>query len=189
MKNKVEDIELVEKILSGDKNACGELIDRYKNYAFTISLRILNNRENAEEVSQDAFIQMLNGLKSFNKEAKFSTWFYRIVFNAALGYKRKNKIIHEDIESAHYVHEESMGASAGIKKQEQQYYIQQALKSLSAEDATLIILFYMKELSMEEIAEITGITANNAKVKLHRARQKLATELNKLLQGEAKNLL
>lgn len=61
------------------------------DFAFTVAYRILNHREEAEEAAQDAFMQVFAALKEFNQTAKFTTWFYRIVFNAALGTKRRQK--------------------------------------------------------------------------------------------------
>ncbi|MDJ1482085.1 sigma-70 family RNA polymerase sigma factor [Cytophagaceae bacterium YF14B1] len=188
MKSKLDDIILIDKILLGDQTACRDLVERHKEYAFTIAYRILRNRENAEEAAQDAFIQAFRNLESFNKESKFTTWFYRIIFNAALMLKRKQKDQIEDIETVHTLAAEQTDNDF-TKRREQQYYIEKALAHLSSEDAGIITLFYLKEQSLEEIAEITGMTASNAKVRLHRARQRLALELDSLLKREAKSLL
>ena len=186
-----KDIILVDRILKGDKSAYKALIDRHKNYAFTVSYRILNNREDAEEVAQDAFMQAFGALQTFNREAKFTTWFYRVVFNAALMQKRKNRILGEDIDESSEAHlvEFSQDTLDEYKQNERRLYIQQSLKHLSADDATMITLFYLKENSLEEISEITGISAETAKVKLHRARKRLADEMKKVLKEEVKNLL
>lgn len=186
VKSKPDDITLIDSILSGDQSACRALVDRHKEYAFTIAYRILRNRESAEEAAQDAFIQAFRNLTSFNRESKFTTWFYRIIFNAALAVKRKRKENVEDIETAHALADDT---SDGMKQRDQHFYIEKALKQLSSEDAAIITFFYLKEQSLEEIAEITGMTANNAKVRLHRARQRLALELDRLLKHEAKTLL
>ncbi len=188
MKSKPDDITLVDSILSGDQSACRALVDRHKDYAFTIAYRILRNRENAEEAAQDAFVQAFRNLASFNRESKFTTWFYRIIFNAALGVKRKQKEHVEDIETAHILAADNQTQDA-VRQNDQRFYIEKALKQLSAEDAAIITLFYLEEQSLEEIAEITGMTPNNAKVRLHRARQRLAVELDGLLKHEAKSLL
>ena len=72
-------------------SAYRDLVHRHKDFAFTVAYRILNHREEAEEAAQDAFMQAFAALKDFNQTAKFTTWFYRIVFNAALGAKRRQK--------------------------------------------------------------------------------------------------
>lgn len=84
MNDNQKDINILNRIRMGDKSAYKELINRHKDYAFTVAYRILNNREDAEEVAQDAFMQVFGALSSFNADSKFTTWFYRIVFNASL---------------------------------------------------------------------------------------------------------
>jgi RNA polymerase sigma-70 factor (ECF subfamily) len=186
-----KDINLLNGIRSGDKSAFKELINRHKDYAFTVAYRILNNREDAEEVAQDAFMQAFGALKSFNAESKFTTWFYRIVFNAALMQQRKNKVVSIDIETSSeaFLVSHSSDSAEDLQKNERKKAIQKALQSLSADDTAMITLFYLKELSLEEIAEITKISAETAKVKIHRARKRLSEEMKKLLKDEVKSLL
>jgi RNA polymerase sigma-70 factor (ECF subfamily) len=186
-----KDINLLNRIRSGDKSAYEELINRHKDYAFTVAFRILNNREDAEEVAQDAFMQVFGALKSFNAESKFTTWFYRIVFNAALMHKRKKKVVSVDIENSSeaFMVSHSSDSADYLRKNERKIAIQIALQNLSADDSMMITLFYLKELSIEEIAEITKISAKTAKVKIHRARVRLAEEMKKTLNEEVQSLL
>jgi len=186
-----KDINLLNRIRTGDKSAYKELINRHKDYAFTVAYRILNNREDAEEVAQDAFMQVFGALQSFNAESKFTTWFYRIVFNAALMQKRKNKVESVDIENSSeaFLVSHSSDSTEDLRKNERKMAIQKALQNLSADDTTMITLFYLKELSLEEIAEITNISAETAKVKIHRARKRLAEEMKKMLNEEVRSLL
>ena len=120
-------------------------------------------------------------------EAKFTTWLYRIVVNCALTVQQRRKMRTEDINNAHVLR--GNDASDKLKQKEQKYYIQKALKLLSPDDVTMITLFYLKENSLEEIGEIVGIETNTVKVKLHRARKRLADAMQILLKGEEKNLL
>ncbi len=185
MGEKLTDYQLLENIQKGIQSAYAELINRHKSYAFTLAFRILNNREEAEEATQDAFLKVFGSLNTFNREAKFTTWFYRIIMNEALGRKRKNKVFAEDIENGHFV--ESSNTNQ-ILKTEQLKYIHQALKALSDDDVKMITLFYLKEFSLEEIADIVQITAETAKVKLHRARKRMADEMKRLLKDEVFSL-
>ena len=191
MNDNQKDINLLNRIRTGDKSAYKELINRHKDYAFTVAYRILNNREDAEEVAQDAFMQVFGALQSFNAESKFTTWFYRIVFNAALMQKRKNKVESVDIENSSeaFLVSHSSDSTEDLRKNERKMAIQKALQNLSADDTTMITLFYLKELSLEEIAEITNISAETAKVKIHRARKRLAEEMKKMLNEEVRSLL
>ena len=182
------DNELLDKILRGDVFASRTLVERHKNYAFTIAYRILNNREEAEEAAQDAFVKAFNALSAFNREAKFTTWFYRIVVNAALTIQQKKKLATQDIETAYNLNADD-SERHNFKKTEQRYYIEMALKQLSPDDVTMITLFYLKEQSLEEIADIIGIEVNTIKVKLHRARKRMAEVMQELLKEETTSLL
>ena len=187
-------IQLIERILRGETAAYRALVNRHKDYAFTIAYRLLNNREEAEEAAQDGFVRAFNGLANFNREAKFTTWFYRVVVNAALTIQQKKKLPTEDLENAKNIPYGSQVLRGSeekniFKQKEQRYYIDLALKQLSSDDVVIITLFYLKEQSLDEIAEICNIEANSVKVKLHRARKRLAEIMQLLLKGEEKNLL
>ena len=182
------DLAAIERILRGDATAFRDLVNRHKDYAFTVALRIVNNREEAEEAAQDAFVRAFNALSGFNRDAKFTTWLYRIVVNCALSIRQRRKPATEDIENATILRG-SDEAADGMKQKEQRRHIERALKLLSPDDVTMITLFYLKELSLEEIAEAVGIEANTVKVKLHRARKRLAETMQDMLGGEAKSLL
>jgi RNA polymerase sigma factor (sigma-70 family) len=186
-----KDILLVNRILRGETPAYRELVNRHKDYAFTIAYRILNNREDAEEAAQDAFVRAFNALPNFNRESKFTTWFYRIIINAALTIQQKKKITTENIDNAHSDAHILRGGDSteNLKRKEQRFYIQQALKQLLPDDVTMITLFYLKEQSLDEIAEIVGIEANTVKVKLHRARKRLAEVMQNMLKSETQSLL
>lgn len=188
MNDNQKDIAIIERILRGDQSGYRELAHRHKDYAFTIAYKILNHREDAEEVAQDAFMQAFGGLSSFNREAKFTTWFYRIVFNAAVGFKRKHKIYTEDIDTSPQAYNTSFDATDVLQHEEQRRYLKLALQRLMPDDVTMLTLFYLKEQTLEEIAEITGFTAETAKVKLHRARKRLADEMKTMLKGEVRSL-
>ena len=189
MKIKETDNSIIERILSGDKSGYKDLANRHKDYAFTVAYKIAGTREDAEEIAQDAFIQAFQALPTFNQEAKFTTWFYRIVFNAALMFKRKNRIQAENIElsqSAQYV---AADTDKNLKITEQRQYIQKAFNHLLPDDVTIITLFYLKEQSLEEIAQVVGISAETVKVKLCRARKRLAETMSKMLGKEVKTLI
>jgi RNA polymerase sigma factor (sigma-70 family) len=182
------DLPTIERILRGEAAAFRELVEHHKDYAFTVALRILNNREEAEEAAQDAFVRAYNALATFNREAKFSTWLYRIVVNCALTVQQKRKMKTEDLENAKILRG-GTDASDALKQKEQRHFIERALKLLSPDDVTMITLFYLKENSLEEIAESIGIETNTVKVKLHRARKRLAEAMQDIMKGEQKSLL
>jgi RNA polymerase sigma factor (sigma-70 family) len=134
------DGDRIERVLRGDTTAFRELVNRHKDYAFTLAFRILNSREDAEEAAQDAFVRAFNALATFNREAKFTTWLYRIVVNCALTVQQRRKMHTEDIDNVKILRG-ATDASDGLKQKEQKYYIQKALKLLSPDDVTMITLF------------------------------------------------
>ena len=183
MQDNQQDLAIIDRILSGDQAAYRALIDRHKSYAFTIAYRILHDREEAEEVAQDAFMKVFQSLGTFNREAKFTTWFYRVVFNAALGRKRKTQLPTSHLDE---VDPNRLGTSPNdeLAAAEKSRYIQLAMTHLPPDDVMILTLFYLKELSLEEMADITGISTNTIKVKLHRARKRMAEVLSGLLKHE-----
>ena len=87
----VNDEHYIRLVKEGDTNAFAVLVNRYKDMIFTLSLKMLKDREEAEEVSQDTFVKIYKSLGKFNGEAKFSTWIYKIAFNTCLDRLKKNK--------------------------------------------------------------------------------------------------
>jgi len=177
---------LLDKILAGEQHLYAELVNRYKSYAFTIALKILENKPEAEEAAQDAFIKAFHNLGSFNRESKFSTWLYRIAFNTAVSYKRKRKGSYQSIENV--IVEYGQEGEGMLERSDKKKFIAQAMSKLNEADSLAITLFYLQEFSLEEIADITGMQANTVKVRVHRARQRLADELKLILQKEALTL-
>lgn len=185
MTNEAE-LLLINRIIAGEHTLYAELVNRYKTYAFTIAQKILQNRGEAEEAAQDGFIKAFNNLAKFNGTAKFSTWLYRIVFNTAISYKRKYRPSFQGFENVTVVHPET--TERDMEKADQKQYLIRALANLNAVDRTALSLFYLDEFSLEEIAEITGENTNTIKVRIHRARLRIADELKTILKHEALTL-
>ena len=185
MRELPEDI-LIDRIIAGEQSLYNHLVEKHKDYAYTIAFNILNNEEDAEEVTHDSFVKAYQNLKKFNREAKFSTWLYRIVFNTAISRKRKVKMKKQDIYDTDLNLSESPKSELEIEDQKR--FINKAMSAMSAADSTVLTLFYLKEFSLEEIAEITEDKLSTVKVRLHRARKRLAEELTNLLKNEALTL-
>jgi len=183
-----EELILIDTIIQGDDSVYTKLVDKYKHYAYTIANRIMNSHEDAEEVAQDAFIKAFHGLKNFNRDSRFSTWLYRIVFNTAISYTRKKRVRLENID-------DNISEMYGAKDIDLTEYsdkikfIDSALDKMLPADATVINLFYLKEFSLEEIGDITGMRINAVKIKLFRARKRMANELRTMLKSEATSLI
>ena len=179
--------DLIEEIRRGNARAFTDLVERYKDLVFTLSLRLLGNREEAEEVSQDAFIKIYKSLATFKGDSKVSTWIYRIAYNTALDRIKKNKRTHGHVEIDQV---RKMGladmddALDKMVQEEKRQLIDQCLAKLPTEDAGIITLFYFEEKNLLEMEKILNVSANTIKVKLFRARKKLAGIMETSLERE-----
>jgi len=164
------DQPIIDAILAGDTQSFGVLVNRYKDLVFTLALRMVKHREEAEEVSQDTFVKVFRSLNRFKGDSKFSTWIYRVAYNTCLDrlkkHKREQQVVPIDEYTEHQVKT-----------------IDNALV-LPSDDSAILTLFYFEELSLEEIAKIVGLTSNNVKVKLFRSRKKLTGILRDQLEPE-----
>jgi RNA polymerase sigma-70 factor, ECF subfamily len=187
------DTEIIERTLAGDTRIFSELVKRYQNFVFTITLRYTPNREDAEEIAQDAFIKAYKSLKNFRGESKFSTWLYTITTTSCLSFLRKKKLdIHsldnEKVMAA--VENQDSGFSANqMETKSRQSMVNEAIQLLSADDANILTLFYKGEQSLEEISVVMGIEANAVKVRLHRARARLKEKMQTHFKQELKDML
>ena len=188
--DELNDQHYIKLIIGGDINAFAILVDRYKSLVFTLSLKMLASREEAEEVSQDVFIKIYKSLSGFKTESKFSTWLYRITYNTCLDRLRTTKrtaylVAVEDFEAQEVT--SLMNALDTIEEKERKQMIQKCLDLLPAEDNFLLTLYYFQENSLKEISKIMGINENNVKIKLFRSRRKLAGILKTQLEPEIIN--
>lgn len=177
----------INQIIDGDTNAFSVLVDRYKNLVFSLALRMLKNREEAEEVSQDTFIKTYKSLHKFKGDSKFSTWIYKVTYNTCLDRIKKNKKYFNDVAIDEFTEHQIKTIDNALDKMEQQEYnktIQDCLTLLPNDDSFLLTLYYFEAHSLEEISKIVGITANHVKVKIFRSRKKLATILKNRLEPE-----
>ena len=188
----LNDNEIISKVLSGDYQAYAGLVNRYQNYVFTLTLRMVKNREDAEEVAQDVFIKAYKYLADFKGASKFTTWLYTIVNNTSISFLRKKKLeIHSLDNEKVFEAAESMdsGMRANMVEQKSKLaMVNDAIGLLNPDDAQIITLFYKAEQSLEETAQILGIETNAAKVRLHRARTRLKEKMETYFAEEVKNL-
>ena len=169
------DNEIIESVRKGNQTDFEILVDRYKNRAFSLLCGMLKDTMEAEEVLQDAFLKAYYGLRNFKQEAKFSTWFYRIVYNTALtrlsAKKRKVEKEMKSIDDELNISDDTYREQS--EKKELSKLIGELIEKLPANYASVITMFYLEELSCEEISEVTNRSVSNVKVLLHRSRNAL----------------
>lgn len=187
------DIHLIQQVLKGNTNAFKTLVDRYHNYVFTICMRVLKNREEAEETAQDIFVKVFKTLRSYQQEAKFSTWLYTVAYRTAIDKSRlkKQKIQSIDAEEdfLQVVDKLSPSPAHQIQEKDLREVLQKIIQQLPPVEANLITLFYLHEKTVSEISMITKLSKSNIKVKLFRIRAVLRKKLSHYLQSEVGQLL
>lgn len=182
-----EDSHYIERVMNGDVSAYSPLVEKHKNLVYSIVFRILNNREDAEEIAQDTFLKAYSSLASFEKKSKFSTWLYRIAYNNAISKKRKKRLDEVEIDDHimfNYSTDEISASVHKVEESEQIKMIDTALHSLPDEDNLLIDLFYRSGNSIEDISSITGLSQSNVKVRLHRIRKKLYESVSEMIKKD-----
>ena len=166
------------------------LVDNYKDLVFSLALKIMKNREEAEEVSQDTFIKAYRSLHNFKGESKFSTWLYKITYNNCMDRVKKisrsynthtiDEVVENRIESSESVLD-------SIERNERAQLMKECLSELPEDERTILWMFYYQELSLKEIIDVTSYSEANLKVKLHRARKKLLSIVQLRLEPEMIN--
>ncbi|MCX6234643.1 MAG: RNA polymerase sigma factor [Bacteroidetes bacterium] len=176
-----DDRIIIKHVLAGDTAAYAHLVEKHKDMAYSMALKITRNREDAEEIAQDAFVKAFHSLRSFRQESRFSTWLFRIVYNTAISRMRKRKtetITLDDDIVENFTTDEIHEDIRALSDDEQRILLNNALEKLPVIDYTIITLFYIEDCPVEEISQITGLTNVNVKVRLHRIRKRLYAELN-----------
>ena len=179
---------IIKRVQNGDSDAFAHLIHTYKEYVYALCFKLCQSQEDAEEVAQDTFVKAYKSIKTFKGKAKFSTWLYRIAYFTSLNHLRKNKLKTTN----EFAYEPSDASNSGldkIRESERSYYLNKALEHLKPTERAVIVLFYLEDHSIEEIAAITKLSTSNTKVKLHRTKKKLYGILNALLKNEVNSLV
>lgn len=181
----------IEKVLSADINAFAVLVERHKDMVFSIALRILKNREDAEELAQDVFVKAYQSLVTFKGESKFTTWLYRIVYNAAISKTRNKQLKFSELDNRiieNYSIDEINEDTGRLSDDDQKKLANKLMAALNPEESALITLFYFNDVPTEEIGLIMELTQTNVKVRLHRLRKKLLSQLQLLIEKNNKEI-
>ena len=171
-----EDKFIVKAICSGNIDAFSILIERYSVLVYNLVYKIVGHKEDAEELTQDVFMKVLDALPKFHGEASFSTWIYRIAYNTAISAFRKakqEKLVFDDaiIEcTSERLVDDYFNSDA---TEELLVLMEKAIELLHVDERALITLFYLDGQSVEDVALIMALSVSNVKVRLHRVRKKL----------------
>ena len=180
---------MIFRAKEGDTVAFRLLVEKHKDVSLSLAYSILKNKALAEDVLQDVFIKIYEKLNTFKFKSAFSTWLYRIVINTSYNELRKRKStspLQNETEDFLFIPAEDKDH---LKEEDQKRYINLALKHLKTDEALVLRLFYLCELSIREIQTITKFKPSKIKTDLHRGRINLNFQLRMLLKDDISYLL
>jgi RNA polymerase sigma-70 factor, ECF subfamily len=177
-----DDVLLVAASKRGDQDAFAQLVQRHQRRVFNLIFRMLQDYEEASEITQETFLAAWQGLPSFRGDARFSTWLYRIAYNSALKQLEQRK---RDRQLQTAMQAEQMLADAGnegrmeteIELRARQDFIRENLATLPAKYRIVLVLRHIQDLTYEEMAEILTVPIGTIKTHLFRARNLLKERL------------
>lgn len=182
-----EEEQLIASILAGNTQEFHSLIRPYERTVFVMALTLLKNEADAEDVAQEAFLKAFRNLKNFRSESKFSTWLISITLNEARSrLRRKNAVPMESLDepldeqghvSPALLRDWREIPSEAVERLEIRQLLQQAVADIPLIYRETFVLRDMEDLSVNETAEMLGISVASVKVRLHRARMMLQKRL------------
>lgn len=172
--------KVISDILKGNLNAFQIVVKQYQNLVYSILNRMLNNDEDIEDVGQEVFIKVFENLKSFKKESKLSTWIARITYNIAINYLKKEvKKKYDNLDDSIDFQFTSETPESKLIGKEFDAYLNKLIRELPLQYRTVITLYHLDELNIQEVQKITKFPEGTIKVYLLRARKLLKEKLQK----------
>ena len=170
---------------AGDTWAFQYLVNKYKDEALSLACSLVKDPHLAEDVLQEVFIKVFDKISSFKYQSAFYTWLYRMVVNRCYNELRKKKYTTNELEAVTSGQEETTRA---IQLDDTKMMVNSALRRMKPDEALVLRLFYLSELSVEEVIEVTAFSKSKVKVTLHRGRKSFAEMMNKQFGKEIADL-
>lgn len=190
---KDSDQDIVDQIRAGNTRRYALLVDRHKDRALTLACRLIGGKEEAEELVQDAFVRAFKSLDQFRGDAKFGTWYYRILYNLCMTKvtrrRGKPEQINVDGEGGLdnlLVDGDEPSIDERLEEEELNELIADEINSLPEKFKSVVTLFYVQEMSYEEIVSVLGTPIGTVKTNLFRARNLLKERVLGRMKGETK---
>ena len=182
----INDIEIINRVLEGDKSAFAEIIKQYQNMVFRYVYYQFGNYDEALDITQDIFITVMEALNSFRQESKFSTWLYSIMVNHCKNYKKKNsrystvplKVFRGEEEVDLQLQDTRENPEERIINEDSLRILKEEINKLPDDFREILTLRDIEGLSYNEISDILGINLSNVKVRIHRGREYLKNRLH-----------
>ncbi len=170
------DRQLARRVQEGDSAAFDTLVTRHMQRAFAVAMRLLDQREDAEDLVQDAFIAALEKIDTYDSEREFAPWFYRILVNRCLN-ARKSRSRRSTLEIGDDAASGGASPLLETERSELRTHLKKALDVLPERQRTIVTLFDIEGFTSPEVAEILGISDGTVRWHLHQARQVLRQAL------------
>lgn len=167
--------ELIERCRRHEPGAFEELVDRTHRQVYTLAVRLVGDRHEAEDVAQDAYLRVHRSLRGFRGDARFETWLYRIVANAAMNHLRKRRRFGEPAAEPELLARSEPQAGPGDAPSHDE--VHDALAILPVGQRAVVVLKDVYGFTCEEIGEQMGVSTGAVKLRLHRARRRLKEHL------------
>ncbi len=177
----IDDKQLMKKTARGDRQAYGELVERYQRLAWHIAYRLVKNMEDAEEIAQEAFLKIFRNAKNYRPTAKFNTYLTRVVTRLCYDHWKKHRPLSYDPQEQNFVQNDQLTAVEGLEKQEVKSTVREAIDQLPHREKVAIILQHYEDFSYREIAQTLEITEKAVERVLARGRNRLKEKLIKLM--------
>lgn len=174
------DHELVRESMTGNVEAFRKLVERYQNPVFSLAFRLTGNREEAEDMAQETFLNIYKNLNKFKSDLKFSSWLFRIASNVCISHLRRRKgatLLELQEETLQFHPLTSNNPADLFEVKERHELIRLAVRQLPPKYQLVLLLKYMNDLSYQEIADALQISVHNVEMLLYRGRKMLALML------------
>ena len=171
--------ELIAKAKQGDESAFADLLAQNQSKIFTLTLRMTGNRQDAEDLAQEAFLNAWRGLKNFQGDSSFSTWMYRLASNACIDHIRAQKRRHEVLDTTALENEDGetihlpdsrFDPQQQLERQEIRHAVAQGLSTISEDHRRILVMRELSGMSYQEIGDILTLDAGTVKSRIARAR-------------------
>lgn len=186
--NESSDVQLLSRIRAGDKSACATCVERHSPGVYRLALRLMGDEAEAEDVTQETFLNAFRGIDSFDGRSQVSTWLYRIAYNAALGRLRQHRPVEVSVDDTAEGSEGELVPEAlfdwcclpesDFESTEARAQVESAVRQLPDTLRVVFVLREMNGLSTEETAQSLGVSEAVVKTRLHRARMWLRERLS-----------
>ncbi|WP_153732346.1 RNA polymerase sigma factor SigW [Sporosarcina obsidiansis] len=179
----------VKEVLNGNQEAFEEIVIHFQNRLYQVCYRMLNNAAEAEDIAQEAFVRAYVNLETYDQKRKFSTWLYRIATNLCIDRIRKKKPDYyldaevpgtEGLDMYSQIASDKELPEEEVEKMETKDRVQYEVSRLPDKYRTIIILRYMEDLQLQEIADILEMPLGTVKTRVHRGREALRQQMGSM---------